>query len=284
MKSPSHNEGFFAARDNLRLFWQATLPDAPAAHVGIIHGYGEHSGRYQPLANHLAAQGIAAWAFDYRGHGQADGRRGHGDAFSEYLDDLERFAGRLFAAAEGKPVFLLGHSLGGLILARWLLEPGTARGLAGAIFASPYLALARKPARARVAMGRVVEKVVPWLPLDNGIRPPMLTSDPEMQRAAERDPLFAHIVTPRWFRVSRQAQQEVLARAGEIRLPAQVLVPEADPVAHAGVNVEFFTALGSADKELRRYAGALHEPFNEIPAILERALADVSAWILARSR
>jgi len=283
LSSPTHGEGFFAARDNLRLFWQATTPDAPRAYLGVIHGYGEHSGRYAPLFSALAERGIATRGFDYRGHGQADGRRGHVDRFSEYLDDLSLFVERVRADAGNRQVFLLGHSLGGLILARWLLEPGTQALAAGAIFASPYLELALAPSPLKVAAARLAGRLVPWLPLDNGIRSTHLTRDEAMQRAVDRDPLFQHTVTPRWFGESSAAQAQVRKGAGGIALPALVLVPEADPVALPAAGVGFYEALGSADKELRRYPDARHELFNELPDTRRRAMADVAAWIEARS-
>jgi lysophospholipase len=283
LSSPIHREGFFAARDNLRLYWQATTPPEARAFVGLIHGYGEHSGRYAPLFAHLAERGIATYGLDYRGHGQADGRRGHVDTFGDYLDDIARFVERVREAAGGRPVVLLGHSLGGLILARWLLEPSTEAGLAGAIFASPYLQLALAPSPLKVAGAKLVGRIVPWLPLDNGIRSPQLTRDEEMQRAVDRDPLYQHTVTPRWFGESTAAQERVLQDAASISLPSLVLVPEADPIAAPAAGVRFFEALGSADKELRRYPGARHELFNELPETRRRAMDDVAAWIEARS-
>ena len=75
-----HDEGFFSARDNLRLFWETDLPDGPPrAHLGVVHGYADHCGRYRATIDALVGRGFAVHAFDYRGHGQADGRRGHCD-------------------------------------------------------------------------------------------------------------------------------------------------------------------------------------------------------------
>lgn len=281
-------ESFFAAQDNLRLFLRALVPGDASALVGIVHGYCEHSARYRPLAEALAGSGIEAWGFDYRGHGQADGRRGHCDSFSEYVGDLDRFVEQLEQAAHGRPIFLLGHSLGGLILARWLLPdaPGARaaeRGVRGLIFASPYLALAFEPPRIKKMAARVVGRVVPWLPVSTGLTSEMLTRDPEMQQAVDRDPLYNRTTTPRWFQESGAAQQAVRAGAPSIELPALTLIGEADPVALPEEMERFAQALGSSDREVRRFPGARHEIFNEIPDVRREAIQAVIDWVQARS-
>lgn len=277
-----HRDGFFPARDNLRLYWQAWVPVERRAVVGLIHGYGEHSGRYVPLVERLAARGFEVQAVDYRGHGQADGRRGHVDRFADYLDDVDRFVARLREGAGDRPIFLLGHSLGGLILARWLLESG-GDDLAGVVFASPYLQLAFRPPWWKLAASKTVGRLIPWLPVDNGLTSDQLTRDPAMQQLVDRDPLYNRQTTPRWFDEATAAQAEVRARAGEIRLPALVLVPEADPIASPATGEAFAAALGSGDKTLRRFPGARHELFNEIPETREQATADLLSWLEARS-
>ena len=110
-----HDEGFFSAKDNLRLFWESDVPPRPKAHVGIVHGYGDHCGRYRKFIDALVADGFAVHAFDYRGHGQADGRRGYCEKFSEFVDDLETFWMRVRGAAGSKKSFLFAHSHGGLM-------------------------------------------------------------------------------------------------------------------------------------------------------------------------
>src|SRR5690349_17717716 len=118
-----HDEGFFTAQDNQRLFWESELPEkAPRAVLGIVHGFNEHLGRYGATKEALVKEGFAVHAFDMRGHGQSDGKRGHIDRFTHYVDDLERFYARIKAAAAGKPLFLLAHSNGALVTALFLME------------------------------------------------------------------------------------------------------------------------------------------------------------------
>jgi len=106
---------FFPAKDNLRLFRRSFVPPSPRAAIVVLHGYADHSGRYLEVMGHLARRGLSVHALDYRGHGQADGRRGHIDSFSQYLDDLGLFLGLVAAETKGLPCFVLatamGHSL-----------------------------------------------------------------------------------------------------------------------------------------------------------------------------
>src|SRR3954468_20714771 len=100
---PRHDEGFFSAKDNLRLFWESDLPDRePKAHVAIVHGYGDHAGRYRATIDALVKDGFGVHAFDYRGHGQGDGRRAYADRFTDYVDDLEAFWRKLSGPTNGK--------------------------------------------------------------------------------------------------------------------------------------------------------------------------------------
>src|SRR5579864_4922266 len=115
-----HDEGFFSAKDNTRLFWVSDVPDTPKAWVGVVHGYADHSGRYREVIDAWVKDGFAVHAFDYRGHGQADGRRGHCDEYAELVDDLDLFWDRVQKAAGGQKAFMVAHSNGALMAIHWL--------------------------------------------------------------------------------------------------------------------------------------------------------------------
>src|SRR5262249_5926486 len=178
-----HDEGFFSAKDNLRLFWESDVPQRPKAHVGIVHGYADHCGRYRKFIDALVADGFAVHAFDYRGHGQADGRRGYCERFSDFVDDAETFWGRVRGAAGSQKSFLFAHSHGGLMAIHHQMRKPPE--LAGLVLSAPYLKLALKPPQLKVMAARAIEKIVPWLPIKNEIRPELLTRDVEAQRAVE---------------------------------------------------------------------------------------------------
>lgn len=278
----SHRDGFFAAKDNLRLYWQSLTPPAPRAAVAVVHGYGDHSGRYGPLFEALSGAGYELHALDYRGHGQADGRRGHCDHFSDYLDDVGLFLDRVESAVPaGRKLFVLGHSHGALILARFLLD--RPRPVAGAVFCSPFLRLAIRPSPVKLGAARLVSRVLPWVPFASEIRIEQLTRDPAVRDATLRDPLYNRTVTPGWFFESQAAQAEVLRRAGELAVPSLVLSALADSIADPAEMQVFHERLGAADKTLRTYPDAYHELFNEIPDVRRRVFADLVDWLAGRS-
>ena len=141
----SYHEERFTTPDGLSVYGQRWLPEPPAgAVVVLVHGFVEHSGRYAPLAEDLNRQGYAVYAMDLRGHGRSEGPRCFVRRFDQYLEDLDLFLDRVAAAEPDKPLFLLGHSMGGLIVARWAISrPARQADLRGLILSGPALRVGR---------------------------------------------------------------------------------------------------------------------------------------------
>jgi len=276
----AHDEGFFSARDNLRLFWEMDTPDNPKAHVAIIHGYMDHAGRFQRVAEALTREGFAVHRTDLRGHGQSDGRRSHTDHFSDYLEDVSLFIPRVQKAAMGKKVFLLAHSFGGLVMIRWLAKnPHLQDGVAGVVITSPFLGFAFRPPFVKVQVSKLIGKFVPWLPVKHTLSPGDLTRDPELQREVERDPLYNRVTTPRWFTECVASHALALAEAPKLKVPLFVLQSPTDPISEAASTRKFFEAAGSADKKLKEYPGMVHELMNDLGK--EQVWRDIANWISA---
>ena len=272
------NEGFFTGRDGLRLYWMSEQPEQPRAHVVVVHGYGDHIGRYRPTIDALAAEGYAVHGFDYRGHGRADGRRGFCEAWPDYLDDLAGFWERVRREAGGKKVFLLAHSHGGLMTTH-LLGRGGLEGVSGIVLSAPYFKLAITPPTLKVVAARAVGRVLPWMPIKSELTPEHLSRDEAVQQAVRQDPLYNALVTPRWFIESTQAQAKVMTLASELKVPLFMLCGAEDGVASVSAGRQFFDAVGSRDKVYKAYPGMRHEPLNEIgKAEVHR---DISNWISA---
>ena len=273
------DEGFFTSGDGLRLYWRSDLPQQqPRAHVALVHGYGDHTGRYLPTIEALVGSGYAVHSFDYRGHGRADGRRGYCEAWPDYLLDLSAFWGRVRAAAGDSKIFLLGHSHGGLMAVhQW--SQGLP-GLSGLILSSPFFKLAITPARVKLFAARMLARVLPWAPIPTELQPEQLSRDEAVQRAAREDPLYNRIATPRWFAEAALAQERVMEIAGRLRTPLLLLSGAEDSVAKVETQRAFFDAAGSQDKRYKAYPGMRHEPLNELGR--EQVFQDISNWISER--
>lgn len=274
----SHREGFLNSGDHLRLYWQRYRPPSPKATVAVLHGGGDHSGRYPALTSGLVRAGFEVALLDFRGHGQSDGRRWHVDAFDDYLADIDAFLGRLCQDGYPGKLFVAAHSMGSLIAARWGIDHW--REPAGFVLSSPYLRLALRPPLGKVWGARLAGRVVPWLPVATGIGSTSLTSDPELQAWTDHDPLYGRKTTPRWFDESSRAQREVMERAAEFRAPLLVLAAGADTIADAAASRRFVDLVQSKDKAFTLYPGLRHEIFNEVER--ERPIADAVAWLSAR--
>jgi alpha-beta hydrolase superfamily lysophospholipase len=274
----SHLEGFLNSGDHLRLYWQRYRPPSPKATVAVLHGGGDHSGRYPALTAGLVRAGFEVALLDFRGHGQSDGRRWHVDTFDDYLADIDAFLGRLCQDGYAGKLFVAAHSMGSLIAARWGIDHW--REPAGFVLSSPYFRLALRPPLAKVWGARLAGRIVPWLPVATGLTSSALTSDPELQAWTDHDPLYGRKTTPRWFDEATQAQAEVMERAAEFRAPLLVLAAGSDTIADPAASRRFVETVQSKDKQFVLYPGFRHEIFNEVERA--RPVADAVAWLAAR--
>jgi alpha-beta hydrolase superfamily lysophospholipase len=275
-----HEEGFLNAADHLRLFWQRYTPPSARATVAVLHGGGDHAGRYPALTSALVQSGFQVALVDLRGHGQSDGRRWHVDSFHDNLSDFDAFVAKLSQdGVAGDQLFVVGHSHGALVAALWGMSRG--QHVAGFVLSSPYFRLALRPPAAKILMARLVGRIVPWLPVDSGLDLDTLTSDEELQRWTARDPLYGRKTTPRWFDESLRAQVEVLRRASEFRAPLLVLAGGADRIADVAAARAFVDASGSVDKRIEVYEGFRHEIFNEVRRA--QPIGEAIAWLSAHA-
>lgn len=280
MSEARFTEEYFTARDGERLFHLALEPADPRAVVVVVHGYGDHAGRYRHVMEFFASKGLAAHALDYRGHGRAGGKRAYVERFELYCRDIADFVARVKARHPGSPVFLVGHSNGALASLSMVLSSERPDGLAGVVISAPYLRLAIQPSFFQLLQAKVGNKLAPSLAIKSPLSPDMLTNDRAMVEATINDPLYLRVVTARWYNEAMAAQTEVLDRAGSFDLPLLVLVPEGDAVAHPKGARDFFEAAGSADKKLLSYPGLFHELFNETER--QKVLDDVMTWLEPR--
>ncbi|MEI6725168.1 MAG: lysophospholipase [Actinomycetes bacterium] len=271
--------GTLAAVGGEELFRCSWLPDdEPAAALAVVHGYGEHGGRYRYLVDAMVPLGYAVHVFDLRGHGRSPGVRGHIERFADYVGDAGLFVDAIAAEQPGTPLYLLGHSLGGLIATAYAEERPD--GLAGLILSSPFLRLKLPIGGVKRAAAKVLSRVAPTRDIGNSIPADELSHEPEVVAAYTSDPLNHHVATARWAAEALAAQGAALSAAGRLELPLLVMYAGADTIADPAASRELYAAASSADKTLRCYEGYYHELFNEVGRA--DVFADLAAWLEAR--
>jgi len=279
-RTVEHASAQFAAADGQLLTRQVWRPEGePVAVLAVVHGYGEHGGRYRGLAEALAPKGCAVHVYDLRGHGLSGGRRGHVDRFTDYLDDTAEFLRAVREEQPGVPVHLLGHSLGGLIAVAYV-EDRQADVPAGLILSSPFLRLGMPVPPLKLGVVRLLSRVAPRMNIGNTLDPAALSHDREVVRAYGTDPLNHHVASARWAAEVVAAQGAALSAAGGIRLPLLVLYADEDFITDPLATRELFERAASADKTARCYEGYYHELFNETGR--NAVFADLTAWLEAR--
>jgi alpha-beta hydrolase superfamily lysophospholipase len=269
-----------------RLLLQAWLPvgpdpeapPAPSAVIAVVHGYGDHGGRYTWLGEDMAARGYSVYAYDLRGHGLSSGRRGQVGRFDDYLDDTAVFLDEVRRQQPGAPLFLLGHSLGGLICARFAEE--RAPDVTGLILSSPFLQLAEAVPPSRVAAAKLMAKVWPSRDIGNTVRAAQLSHDQGVVDTYVTDPLVHHVAPARWAAALLTAQDAAMAGASRISLPLLVLYGTEDQVVDVAFIEALYGRVSSQDKTIERYPGYYHECFNETGR--EQVYQDLAAWLVAR--
>jgi alpha-beta hydrolase superfamily lysophospholipase len=263
------------------LHYVTVLPEGAKAIIGLVHGYADHAERYAHVQEAWAERGIASVAIDMRGHGRADGRRGHCSRFEEYLDDVGELE-RLVADRAGSATkFLFGHSFGGLVVARkLLLDPSPWKAV---ILSSPFFGIGMRVPAAKVAAGKIASRVWPTLAIPVGISGNQVTHDPERARVYETDPLVFKKATARWFTEMQRAQRAALAGAHTLKLPLYAVFGEDDPLVSVPIGRSFFDAVASEDKTWDGRPGLLHETWNETEAAWKSVVGAIADWVLKRA-
>ena len=272
----NHVEGSFRGVRGLSIYTQAWLPEGETKAVAlIVHGLAEHSGRYMNVVNALVPRGYAVYALDHVGHGKSEGGRGVIERFDDYTDTLTTYLGMVKGRQPGKPVFLLGYSMGGLIAATYLLDHPSE--VQGAVFSAPLVKVGESVPKAAILISKILSVIAPRmgvLALDSSA----LSSDPEVVKAYADDPLVFHGKTPaRLGAEMLKAMQRVTAEVGKISVPFIVIQGSEDRLVDPGATRMLYDEAGSKDKTLKVYEGFFHEVCNEPECAL--VFGDIGDWL-----
>lgn len=265
--------------DDTTLFCQAWLPTgSPVAALAIVHGLGEHSARYSHVARYFTDRNYAVFALDLRGHGRSQGARGHINDFQDYLNDVQALITHAHTQVPAGPIFLLGHSMGGLIALVYTLKyPDT---LTATVVSGPGLKERFKVPAWKTTLGKVMSRLRPTMVLRNGLSADDLCHDQKIVNAYLTDPLVHDRVTARWYTEFTGAGQWALQHARSLQVPILILHGADDPIVDPAGSRTFFAGITLSDKHHLEYPALLHEILNEP----EQAsiLADIEAWLKPR--
>lgn len=271
-----HRSEYLHSEDGTRLHVQSWLPVGDVrAVVAVIHGWSDHGGRYGNVVEHLLPHGYAVYTLDLRGHGLSDGQRGHIGAWDEYRQDTHTVVNLLERQHPGTPLFLMGHSMGGLTVMEYAIHHPTRR-LNGLVASSPLLAEPNVPGVLKLA-GRVLSRVAPSFSLNPGADAATISRDPAVVAAYERDPLVHARATPRFSTEMSAAQEFVLANLDGVLYPFLLLYGSDDQLVPPHVSRTMFAQVGAADKTRHEYDGGYHELFNDF--VKAQMLEDLTTWL-----
>jgi alpha-beta hydrolase superfamily lysophospholipase len=274
-----NSDGYLEGVGGLRLYYRAWEQPRARAAIMIIHGLGEHGGRYEPIAQRFSTYGYSTYALDLRGHGLSEGRRGHVQRFEYFLQDVDRFRREMQGLVDvGCPLFLLGHSMGGLIALRYLEEFEAP--LKGGIIVSPWLATAMAAPRWKITIANALNKVLPAIPFNSGLNPKYISRDPTVVQAYEDDGLVHARITPRLFTEASIAMGLALQRSDRIRVPLLLMLAGGDRIVDTSRSEAFARSLSARSVTLRVYPGFYHEVLNEPDRT--QPLHDIRDWIVQR--
>ncbi|MCP3935057.1 MAG: alpha/beta hydrolase [Actinomycetia bacterium] len=272
----NHTESSFTASDGKKIYHQSWVPDSDSsAVVMVVHGLGEHSGRYQHVAETLVAAGCAVHALDHRGHGKSDGKRTFVKSYDEFLVDLAQYRSIIEGEHPGVPMVVLGHSMGGNIAVGHALD--NQAGIAGLAVSGAALKVGDDFSPLKLKIFEVVAKIAPGL-RPEGLSVDAISRDPAVVEAYKNDPLvFTGKISAGLGAALIGAMKSFPARYSTLTLPLWIGHGTEDQLADVAGSRELEAGAVNAKVTAHYYEGLYHEIFNEPEQ--DRVLADLVAWI-----
>ncbi|MCE9501503.1 MAG: lysophospholipase [Leptospira sp.] len=273
----------FFSEDGIKIYYRIFRPVSRKKISKILvvhHGFGEHSGRYWNLLHALEDSGIVVYLLDARGHGRSGGKRGHINRFFDFLDDLDTLIKIAIRNEKIPKVYLMGHSMGGLISLAYA-ETGTNQGnLYGLIASSPALRVHLNAVmKIKKFIGTQLAEYLPDTTMPAGLDPSNLSHDLSVGEAYMKDPLVHGDVSFRLGSILLNAGDPVIESADNVRVPTYIFHGKEDLIANYTGSVDYYNNLVVPDKKINLYDGMRHETMNEFPKDRNRVLSDLRSWI-----
>jgi len=250
------------------------VPDEIKGTVVLVHGLGEHSGRYKKtVIPILLKSGLAVVTYDNVGHGKSSGKRGHCQSYNSLLDILDEVVQKAKHLFPIKPVFLYGHSMGGNLVLNYAMRREVK--LAGLVATSPYLRLAFQPPKWKIILGKLMLNVLPSITLPSGLDPKGISRIPEEVEKYKKDPLVHDKVSPMFSFPIMAAGEWAIQNANQLNINALLLHGTADQIISVEGTKEFHR--NSNKTQLELFDDAFHELHNDL--CRTEMLAAISNWL-----
>ncbi len=224
--------------------------------VAFVHGMGEHGARYAPIAKAFAEAEMASMAYDRRGHGRSEGKRGHTISFVAFIEEIKNLISKAKEAYPGLPVFLYGHSMGGNLVLNYLKDEAIE--VDGVIASAPWIDLAFKPSPIKLQMGKLVRSLLPGVSMKNDLDPAHISRDPAEVQAYINDPLVHDQITPNTGVFMLNKAEELQAYSGAIKVPLLIMHGTADKVISFDA-AKAFSERVSGSVSFKSWEGGYHE-------------------------
>lgn len=271
-----HEENFFEGQKGTKIYYQKWLPDKPKAVIELLHGFGEHSGRYMNVVDKLVPAGYAIYTMDHRGHGKSEGQRVYADNFDQLVEDAKTYYDIIKKENPDLPIFLLGHSMGCTIsiyfvkkyesLLKGLVLSGVGTFIGGDI--NGFLRF----------MAKILSKVAPKLSLASGDLSKFLSHDPKVVEAYNSDPL--NVLNKSTARLGAEFMKSISSYqkfSVNFKIPTLIQAGSEDKLIVGNKQaVEYFKM---PDKTVKIYEGLYHEVYNEPPEMRGVVLDDLLNWL-----
>ena len=275
-----HLETSYTAHDGMKLYLQAWMPEKPKAGMLLVHGLGEHSGRYRHIVEKLNNLGVAVFTFDGRGHGKSvEGKpTAYFDSYEDYLKDIDALYGKVKAYLPGLPSFLYGHSMGGGLIAAYVLKYKPEA--AGVILSSPAIKEAEGTSYILITISGLISK---WLPRFKALKldPKQISRIPEEVEKYLNDQLvYTQPIPARTGHELLKMMRLIQEKAANFKLPLLLIHGSADGLTNPKGSELLAEKAGSADKTYQVFQGGYHELINDSDK--EEVMQLICNWIEVR--
>ena len=265
------------ASDGIPMFGWFSSAEPEIAGLVLVHGQGDHSGRYEHITKAMNQAGISVFGYDQRGHGRSGYQRGHILHYDQLITDLDQFINQAHHRIQEKPLFLYGQSMGGNVVLNYALR--YPKKISAVAASSPWIKLAFEPSPIKVVLARAIDRIAPALSMKSGLEIKALSRNPEVCEKYQNDPLNHDRISARMYNDLYRAGLDLLDKASDFQIPIYVYHGTADRLTSHDASKEF-AQRGNGKIVFRSWDGLFHETHNEPEGeIVIKTLVD---WFLSK--